>query len=752
MKANVPVLIYEECDSPLITENVNKNSSIIGGPFTLFDIKNRNERIYKRDKFLPCLYEMNERMTSTAVYGELDHPDVFDTKLKDASHSIVEAVFNEAKNRVDGKIKLIPNGHGRQVRDMLQEGFPLFVSSRAAGITEADGTVTPKKLFTYDIVADPGFKEARVNFINESLGYTDNTNFRVYQITNESQINQLINMNNNESVSRDVLADYSKYIVSEIAKTDKKVKDAIKNEKLTNEKLEQLLDYQEELHQAQNKISSYLEYFGSQFNILVKESKRLQETTASLIKENAELRKFQDKQTKYNDHVVDEFGKIETSVMENSALVKKAIRHNDYLAEKLDNSIEHGVTLASVVGSINEKLTSTIEWNQEVAKEVVGNNKYTNYLYKKLEETITEQNTLIGFSNYGVRQQNILGKYVEMIVSKLDNKLFEGEGKSLRTLEDFGFGDVDFDGEEYEFEDEVDGEETPKSDYVPSPEEAAEFDTASHPHEPEHELEVTTSDEPCDDEPCEDEETETEAEVLVGEPVVTSVSEPEKVAGVKVEAGVEPTIDNEHTIVAGEVDKAPKPGEGDGESEVEEEKVTMATEQKVSRYKNIDELIAEAKKREVSVVNDLHFLNFLSKGQINYFNELTEDERETVKLYISEKKQYFSGHDVMRMIKEALSVKPETLEEKVLKLMPENIKPVWENLSEKQQASLLTQAKMFEAELVNESAVANFWETRNFKQKNNTKHVVSTETVENESELSEKYQNDFLERFKQLSK
>lgn len=44
----------------------------------------------------------------------------------------------------------------------------------AAGITESDGSVSLKKLFTYDIVAgNPGFASAKmsVKVLNESLGY-----------------------------------------------------------------------------------------------------------------------------------------------------------------------------------------------------------------------------------------------------------------------------------------------------------------------------------------------------------------------------------------------------------------------------------------------------------------------------------------------------------------------------------------------------------------------------------------------------
>jgi hypothetical protein len=37
----------------------------------------------------------------------------------------------------------------------------LFSYHQAAGITESDGSVSLKKLFTYDIVADPGFASAK---------------------------------------------------------------------------------------------------------------------------------------------------------------------------------------------------------------------------------------------------------------------------------------------------------------------------------------------------------------------------------------------------------------------------------------------------------------------------------------------------------------------------------------------------------------------------------------------------------------
>jgi hypothetical protein len=78
-----PILIVENNTNPLkesISSQNGKKEYVLGGIFTEFDKKNRNERIYTAEKFIPCLQELNERIsTMGVVYGEFDHPDVFDT-------------------------------------------------------------------------------------------------------------------------------------------------------------------------------------------------------------------------------------------------------------------------------------------------------------------------------------------------------------------------------------------------------------------------------------------------------------------------------------------------------------------------------------------------------------------------------------------------------------------------------------------------------------------------------------------------
>jgi hypothetical protein len=146
------VLIVENSINGLkkINEAVTKSGKrqyILGGIFTEFNVKNRNERIYQADKFLPHLEELLERKkTLGVVYGEFDHPDVFDTSLGRVSHTVESAFFVKDKNRVDGEIRLLNTHWGKEAQSLIDDDCPIFVSSRAAGITESNGEVTIKKL------------------------------------------------------------------------------------------------------------------------------------------------------------------------------------------------------------------------------------------------------------------------------------------------------------------------------------------------------------------------------------------------------------------------------------------------------------------------------------------------------------------------------------------------------------------------------------------------------------------------------
>ena len=279
------ILIVENSLNSLVRENKDSNNKyILSGLFTEFGIKNRNDRIYTAEKFLPALNELNERINNDlgVVYGEFDHPDVFDTSLSRASHVIRKAKYIKEKNIVAGEIKLLNTYWGKEAKSIVDDDLPLFVSSRAAGVTESDGSVSLKKLFTYDIVADPGFSSAKMSMglLNESLGYdTNNSNFRIYEMTDESKINDLFNMNKNDFVTKKQLTDYSQYLIKELASTKKEVNNAISKGNIPPKKLEKLLEYYEELNASNTQVVKYLNYLAEKIQYVVNENKDLKRTT-----------------------------------------------------------------------------------------------------------------------------------------------------------------------------------------------------------------------------------------------------------------------------------------------------------------------------------------------------------------------------------------------------------------------------------------------------------------------------------------
>jgi hypothetical protein len=141
----------------------------------------------------------------------------------------------------------------------------------------------------------------------------------------------------------------------------------------------------------------------------------------------------------------------------------------------------------------------------------------------------------------------------------------------------------------------------------------------------------------------------------------------------------------------------------------------------------------------------------LNKSQVDSYYSLTNEEQESVTLYISEK-SFFTQQDVLRLISEALSAKNETLEERVIRLMPENIKPIWNQLNENARKSILSQARLYPTEVMStESQVEHFWMTRNLKKNESvTKKLVSHESMIQEDKVSEKELSAIMERFKNL--
>lgn len=148
----------------------NVGKYVLEGVFATLGKKNRNDRIYGKDEYLKHLqYLRDDIKKGEPLLGELDHPeDRFEVKIKEASHRVIDLWYDEKNNNIMGKIELLNTPNGKIAQSLVDQGIPLHISSRAAGSVNADNTVNIQQIYTYDLVAKPGFAEAVLHRVNES--------------------------------------------------------------------------------------------------------------------------------------------------------------------------------------------------------------------------------------------------------------------------------------------------------------------------------------------------------------------------------------------------------------------------------------------------------------------------------------------------------------------------------------------------------------------------------------------------------
>ena len=166
-------LISEEIqDAQYLVEETNgKKSYKIKGVFLQSDIKNRNGRIYENDILAKEVDRYSkEFIDKKRAFGELGHPDGPTVNLERVSHMIT-SLKPEGKNFI-GEAKIMDTPYGKIVKNLIDEGAQLGVSSRGMGSLQSgsQGNVVGKDFYlatAADIVADPSAPDAFVEGIME---------------------------------------------------------------------------------------------------------------------------------------------------------------------------------------------------------------------------------------------------------------------------------------------------------------------------------------------------------------------------------------------------------------------------------------------------------------------------------------------------------------------------------------------------------------------------------------------------------
>jgi hypothetical protein len=143
----------------------------IRGIFLQGDIKNRNGRVYPVNVLSKEVNRYNkEFVEKKRAFGELGHPDGPTVNLERVSHMIT-SLKPEGRNFI-GEAKIMDTPYGKIVKNLIDEGAQLGVSSRGMGsMKQVNGKNVINNDFylatAADIVADPSAPDAFVEGIME---------------------------------------------------------------------------------------------------------------------------------------------------------------------------------------------------------------------------------------------------------------------------------------------------------------------------------------------------------------------------------------------------------------------------------------------------------------------------------------------------------------------------------------------------------------------------------------------------------
>lgn len=154
----------------------NGGRLIVEGVLQRAEAQNQNGRVYPKNilKREVAKYKGRE-IKENRAYGELDHPDSSVVELKNTSH-IVRDVWWDG-NDVVGKVEILKTPAGNILKELLEAGCTVGISSRGMGsVKESKGVVIVEDdfdLVCWDFVSNPSTHGAFMRPVNESVTATN---------------------------------------------------------------------------------------------------------------------------------------------------------------------------------------------------------------------------------------------------------------------------------------------------------------------------------------------------------------------------------------------------------------------------------------------------------------------------------------------------------------------------------------------------------------------------------------------------
>lgn len=447
------VLILER-SSQNLQKTDDKEKVVLEGVFAEFGIENRNGRIYEEKEYLPHLEYLKKDMVNGSLLGELDHPERFEVALGNVSHRITELWYDQASRQVKGRIEVLDTPKGQIAKSLLTAGVPLSISSRAAGTVNEDKTVQIQQIYTYDLVAKPGFESAQLKTVNESA---------------KARINSLITkLNESESSRKDHNISSKLGIVNEnisiLDLTDKFPSVKIREEALALQKESTVKNKNVESQMKENevnetalqqwtvffkkelsKINERLDAISSgdnasqsgELKLIKKYVEKLRKVQEDHLKWSGEIAKSVNEVASYADTLADKSNKhykltekiIET-VDENAKVLNYTqdwVGNNAKVTNAIAETVDHNAEMLNGINEWNTQIARGVnelhEWGTEKAKAINGIHEWTSSIAKNLNQTANWSEDMFGRAMSKEDAKKLI-EYVELVSeSRRDPKL-----------------------------------------------------------------------------------------------------------------------------------------------------------------------------------------------------------------------------------------------------------------------------------------------------------------------------------------
>ena len=424
--------------------NEHSDSIVLTGLFTSFNTKNRNGRIYESADFLPHVEALREQIESKRLLGELDHPHGFEISLGNVSHVVESLEFDPQQNAIVGKIRLLNTTAGKEAQALVRDGIPLNISSRAAGTVDESGHVKLQQLFTYDLVADPGFANAQLKRVNESYGFGDDDNIDIYDITED--MNQDLDpkvtktadyaapqAQRNEDTLKDMGTDDNKFIqYSDFQKYSEHLSEIVGElqSAISNIK-DELISYKEKGGETPTQTFDAANIDNTQIaDLVAKEVARITGEGAAQVGGNQKVDELESKLAAAEES----FNNLKSYTKYLAETLDKSITHQDYIADEANKIIEHNNYLAEnmnkMVGYndyLAEKMNQMVAHQDYLAENINDTISYQNYVAEMLDKSIDysnmlaeEQNKSIAHNDYLAEKMNQMIEHQDYIVEEIN--------------------------------------------------------------------------------------------------------------------------------------------------------------------------------------------------------------------------------------------------------------------------------------------------------------------------------------------